>query len=102
MLNGIYAAEVQYRHETARLDRELLQLADMAERGTEPAPRSRRWFRAAPATALAAALTGPAPVTARVAWPRPISEHGRLAATRRRRSPAADPGRSTDALDDPR
>jgi len=84
MLDGIYATEVQYRHETARLDRELLRRAEMAERVTEPARRARRWFTARrPVAALAAAgPTGPsAPVTARVAWPRPISEHGRLAVT---------------------
>jgi len=84
MLNEIYAAEVQYRHETARIDRELLRLADMAERATGATPTSRRRF-GLPRRAAARATTGltgvAAPATARVAWPRPISEHGHLAAT---------------------
>lgn len=86
MLNEIYAAEVQYRHENARIDRELLRLAEMAERGIESARTSRRRFGASrsaaarTATGLTAA-SAPAPAPARFAWPRPISEHGRLAAT---------------------
>jgi hypothetical protein len=91
MLNVIHAAEVQYRHESTRLDRELLLLARIAER-TSGAPAHRHRFVAAQSTATpavaaqptatraVAGLTVAARERARASWPRPISEHGRLAA----------------------
>ena len=83
MLNAIHAAEVQYRHDTERLDRELLLLARIAERTTAPTPTSRHRFSAPwlPARRTTNAVpSGAARVAVRrVAWPRPISEHGHLA-----------------------
>lgn len=77
MLNLIHAAEVQYRHDTARLERDLLVLARIAEREMAPvAPRTHRW------------ASVPKPVV-RAAWPRPISEHGRVGATVALAGPAA-------------
>jgi hypothetical protein len=67
MLNVIHAAEVQFRHDALRRDRELQILAGIAERATEHVPTPRRL---APA---------PQPGRARTAWPRPISEHVRVA-----------------------
>ena len=46
MLNAIHAAEVQYRHDSARLDREHLLLARIAERAAAPTPTSRHRFTA--------------------------------------------------------
>ncbi|HEX5860044.1 MAG TPA: hypothetical protein VFY91_18190 [Microbacterium sp.] len=67
MLNVIHAAEVQFRHDALRRDRELQILARIADRGTEQVLTPRRL---APATQ---------PARARAAWPRPISEHVRAA-----------------------
>ncbi|MGC5170586.1 hypothetical protein ACLQ2Q_08020 [Microbacterium sp. DT81.1] len=83
MLNAIHAAEVQYRHDSARLDREHLLLARIAERTAAPTPTSRHRFtaphamaeRATPGLAAVTAARG----TVRAAWPRPISRQGRLA-----------------------
>ena len=84
MLHLTYAAEVQYQHDLALLERELLLRARIAERIPAPTPASRHRFmlrrpaavRTAPALSAATAPTG-----ARLTWPRPIAEHGRLAAT---------------------
>ena len=69
MLNVIHAAEVQFRHDALRRDRELQILARIADRESAPALVPRRLV---PVPQPARALT-------RMAWPRPISEHVRVA-----------------------